>query len=756
MRYPTFSLKVFSSLRSAVWGLVLVLGAVSTLSAATVDWPSFMAKHDMKWDQLPQNWKEAPFIGNGEIGSMVYQINPSTLRFDVGCSAAHDHRPIEEDDFSEKNVTTLNRGRHFIGHLRVEFTEPLTGGAAHLDFWNAQATGSVELAKGKAEWRSLVHANEPILYLELEEGASLEGSRIRYVAEKARNPRAVRSKALREPANPDPELRELADGVQVAVQNLYAGGQTVVAWKQAKEGRKTRLWLSVQHSYPSLEAEDLAVAAVRRAYGRSVEASGFKDWVADHRAWWHAYYPQSFVSTGDAYWDAFYWAQQYKMACATRDKGWIMDNQGPWLQPTAWNSLWWNLNVQIAHSSFATGNRRGMGSALSHRFDIMRDNLALNVAEPYRADSYAIGRSTSAWDLLGHAGQPGTGRPPMDRNIALECGNLLWALHNVDMEYRYWMDTDLRDRVLYPLLVRAVNYYRHFLKEGGDGRLHLPETYSPEYRRAEDCSYDLDVLSWGVGRLIELAAEKGLSSADEPLLNEWIRIQLNLVPVHINETGRMIGKDVALTGAHRHWSHLLAIYPLRTLVPDTEENRKLIQLCLDHWHSFKGRRAGYSATGGACMAALLGDGERAYKFINQLKPFLHRNTFYSELGSLPVIETPLHGATAIQDMLLQSWDGRLRIFPAVPSAWPDAQFHDLRGEGAFLVSAQRADMKTSWVQVHSEKGGEVEVSAQIPEAQWTTTGEAQVEALGEGNYRIQTKPRATVLFWPKNQPKPKI
>ena len=43
----------------------------------------------------------------------------------------------------------------------------------------------------------------------------------------------------------------------------------------------------------------------------------------------------------------------------------------------------------------------------------------------------------------------------------------------------------------------------------------------------------------------------------------------------------------------------------------------------------------------------------------------------------------------IQEMLLQSWDGILRIFPY----WPDdreARFEGLRARGAFLVSAAKS------------------------------------------------------------------
>ncbi|WP_442509516.1 glycosyl hydrolase family 95 catalytic domain-containing protein [Novipirellula sp. SH528] len=724
-----------------------VIGADTITDA--VNWSEMLADHDLTWNRLPQTWKEAPFLGNGEQGTMMYQIDAKTLRWDVGDSAAHDHRPLDQDDLAEKNAPVLNRGRHFIGHLRVIFPKALGQSKSKLSLWDAEASGTIRSEAGAARWTTMVHATEPVMRFELSSEGELDGARFSYVPEQATNPRAIRAKTPRNPANPPPVVTKFADGVQVAVHNLHAGGQTAVAWLTVESGHQQTLWLSVKHSYPERDASSQAVSAVRTA-----AAADPTDWITRHRDWWHRYYRQSFVSTGDRFWDAFYWIQQYKLASATRDKGWILDNQGPWLQPTAWNATWWNLNAQLAHSGFAGANRRGMGSALSHRLDLCRDNLARNVAEAYQADSYALGRSSSGWDLLGHAGQPGTGRPPMDANIGRECANLLWALHNVDLEYRYWQDTSLRDRVLYPLLVRAVNYYRHFLTEEADGYLHLPETYSPEYRKAADCTYDLDLLRWGNARLLSLAAEMGVTETEEPLITKWQEIQTKLVPTHVNDTGRMIGRNVALTGRHRHFSHLLAIYPLRTLTPETPADRELIETSLDHWHSFGGSMAGYSLTGGACLAAVLGDGDRALEFLGGLKSFLHTNTFYSEAGGLPVIETPLHGATTIQEMLLQSWGGRLRVFPAVPQQWSDVQFHRLRGEGAYLVSARREQGATQWLHVSAEAGGSVEVQPQLAGAQWVGSAGVKVEVLESGVYQVDLPKEGHVLFWPQGQQQP--
>ncbi|MDP4645201.1 MAG: hypothetical protein NWS71_12235 [Opitutales bacterium] len=728
--------------------LLLVNATWAAKPAMDVNWSVFLAEQDMHWQKLPSKWFEGPFLGNGEQGTLMYKLDNRTLRWDIGCSAAHDHRALADDDLTEKNVTVLNRGRHFIGHLQLELPADLTGGSARLSLWDAEATGTLTAEGGTAEWSTLTHATEPVIRYLLTAKGTLQGAQFTYIAEEARNPRAIRGKNPRDPINPSPVLSTLDDGVQTSVQNLVAGGQTAVAWLRKDVGDSTLLWLSVQHSYPNNDAVDKAVAAVRAAAATDQAA-----WVAAHRKWWHDYYPQSFVSVGDAYWDSFYWVQQYKLACATRDKGWIIDNQGPWLQPTAWNAIWWNLNAQLSHSGGYTANRRGTVSALSHRLDINRDNLALNVAAPYRADSYAIGRTTSGWDLLGHAGQP-NGREPMDPNNGRETGNLLWALHNIDLEYRYWQDTQVRDEVLYPLLTGAVNYYRHFLVENAAGMLSLPETYSPEYRRATDCTYDIDLLHWGVGRLLELAKEKGLSEKEEPLITHWKKIQTKLVPAHIDEvSGRIIGRGVKLTSRHRHWSHLLAIYPLRTLTPDTPANRELIDRSLNHWHSF-GRAMGYSFTGGSCMAALLGDGDRALEFLNGLKSFLKPNTFYSEIG-LPVMETPIHGATAMQEMLLQSWDGQLRIFPAMPSTWADAQFHQLRGEGAYLVSARREQQATQWVFIQSEVGGSVRVDPNIAEVQWSASDGVTVEKDGD-NFQIRTAPGDWVMFWPKGKAMPKL
>jgi hypothetical protein len=57
----------------------------------------------------------------------------------------------------------------------------------------------------------------------------------------------------------------------------------------------------------------------------------------------------------------------------------------------------------------------------------------------------------------------------------------------------------------------------------------------------------------------------------------------------------------------------------------------------------------------------------------------------------------------LQEMMLQSWDGALRVFPA----WPrtvDARFETFRAEDAFLVSASWSQGQVQSLEILSERG----------------------------------------------------
>jgi hypothetical protein len=144
------------------------------------------------------------------------------------------------------------------------------------------------------------------------------------------------------------------------------------------------------------------------------------------------------------------------------------------------------------------------------------------------------------------------------------------------------------------------------------------------------------------------------------------------------------------------------LYPLYLVNREQEGAQELAVKSVDHWHKLTPKGTGYTKTGASSIFSAFGLGNRALEKLNDYKRFNQPNTLYKEAG--PVIETPLSAAQSIHDMIIQSWGGTIRVFPAAPDAWQEIAFHDLRTEGAFLVSAVRSAGKTRFVRIKSLAG----------------------------------------------------
>ncbi|MGW1780812.1 glycosyl hydrolase family 95 catalytic domain-containing protein [Streptomyces sp. NPDC002143] len=651
---------------------------------------------------MPTTWYEGPFLGNGLLGSGIY-AEPSAastaVRFNVQHSEVQDHRP----EFG----SLFGLARLPIGHFTLEPVGAITGLDWRLSLHEAELTGTLTTDKGTLSLRALVHNDRSLLAVEVTPSAGERGFRWVFHPADAISPRAA-FKPLPDGYRGNPPA-QVADhgGVTAAVQPLLAGGQHVTAWRERTRGRTRTLYVHVAHSFPRSTALDRALGAVRAAALLPYSALA-----VSHRAWWHAYYRKSFLSVPDARIQRFYWIQLYKTAAAARRDAPVMATSGPWLEPTPWPNTWWNLNAQLEYWLIHGSNHLEL-DAITRALSEFRNNLAAETPTPYRTDSLGIPRTTdpqlvngAASALMGY----GVGVPGQDPPTP-EVGNLTWALHNVWLSYRHTMDRSILRDVLYPLLRKAINYYLHFLEPGPDGRLHLPATFSPEYGGdSRDCNYDLMLLTWGCRTLLESAE---LLSVQDPLAPRWREVLAKRAAYPTDANGFMIGADIPFAKSHRHYSHLLAVYPLYEVTGRTPDERALIERSLAHWVGFEGALQGYTFTGAASISALLGKGEDALRYLGELMTrFIKPNTMYQESG--PVIETPLSAAQSLHDMVCQSWGGIIRVFPALPAAWADLVVHDFRTQGAFLLSARRQGGVTRWVRLVSEAGADCVVRHGIP------------------------------------------
>ncbi|WP_394825454.1 glycosyl hydrolase family 95 catalytic domain-containing protein [Pendulispora albinea] len=645
-------------------------------------WSSYLGGLDPVWRSVPTSFYQGPFLGNGALGASVYQTGAAKrISFKLGDTRVRDHQGTGGSLFGNARLP--------IGELVLNTAGDVSDVDLRLSLWDAELSGTVTTTKGVLSVRAYVHAQRDVLVVSTTVKSGAEKAAWSFVPAQARSPRLDFKPApdgLK--TNPDPVLRTSGDG-GTCTQNLAAGGQTVSQWQSAPDGKAQTLLLTVAHSYP--ESTAAAAASKTLAAARTKGASGLR---AEHLGWWHAFYPKSFVSMSDTRFESFYWIQLYKMASATRRDRPVLSTTGPWLEKTPWPGVWWNLNVQLEYWLIDATNHRELDS-LTASLDRYRENLVSNLPEDYRGDSVGMARTSQEDLVTATVALPGSSGDP-------EVGNLIWALHNAWLGYRHTMDDGVLRDLVFPLLRKSVNFYLHFLTKDAAGVYHLPRTFSPEYASTADCNYDLALLRWGASTLLAADARLGLH---DPLAPTWQDVLEHLAPPPQDATnGFWIGADVQLTSSHRHYSHLLGFYPLYELdVTTSRANRDALTKSMAHWLGYTGALQGYTFTGSASMYALLREGDKARgQLVTLFDKYVQPNTMYKESG--PVIETPLSGAQSMHDMLLQSWGNTVRVFPAVPAAWADVTLHNVRAEGAFVVSAVRRGGKTQFIRIKSLAG----------------------------------------------------
>lgn len=666
------------------------INAQQTVSTSDIAWSDFLRQHDLVWDEIIPDYYSGAIMGNGLLGNSIYK-EENAYKFHIGrVDITEGRKPTDESLYDD----LYHDARLPIGHFLLHTVGAVKSENMRLDLWDALTTGAFLTDKGKISFKSYVHATKDIIVLETE----TEGDEINFkwdwVASKAISPRYVfgSNDYPREYIeNPNPEAKYYTEGNQnFSVQNLQGGKTFVVAWEEVKKAKTRRILITISHE--ATEKSAIAKAKTTIADIKNEKTSSLEK---SHKKWWHSYYPTSFVSLGNAKMESFYWIQQYKLACLTRPDKYIIDLQGPWaIEKTPWPGIWWNLNVQLTYSPLFAANRADLSKPLWKSLNENIVNLQKNVLNDSWSDAIAIGRS-SAQQLISPVKRK-------DNIMRYEPGNLIWTLFYYHQYCVYLKDEKELVGRFYPLLKKSVAYYEHIKEKRADGKYHLPETASPEYKSAKDCNYDLSLLRWGLNTLLSINETYKLN---DPKTAEWTDFSNNLTDYPIDiEKGFMIGENVNLTSSHRHYSHLLMIYPLYSVNWEQVANRDIITKSISHWQSMPDYLQGYSFTGSASMYAMMGDGDKA---VAQLQKFIDKyiqpNTLYRETG--PVIETPLAGAASLQELLLQSWNDKIRVFPAVPNGWAQASFIDLRTENAFLISASRNNGKTVFIQVKSEKGG---------------------------------------------------
>jgi len=704
-----------------------------------LNWREMMRNHDLIWKKVPSGMTEAPHLGNGLIGSMIW-MEQNSIRLQVFRTDVHDHA---DDTYG---WTAYSRPRYQIGYFLMKTKGEIINCDLRLDIYHAELTGSVITSLGSLKIEHFVHRHDDVIYTGIEASGGEEltgwdwhpfeakGSRGGKPGDKTYGQAYAPYRELKNPGHRVEKHHEIFAGIQ----DLTAGGDYATAWKEERSaGNTTRLLIAIQNSFPEKASASNAVSRINHAQNRT--KAGLRKWREEHRTWWHNYYPESFVTFPDTIGQTFYWNNVYRLACCTRPDAQYIDTPGLWNSGGPWPYSTHDFNTQTVHFPVYTANRLHLGEALVESLHHNRENLTDNVVPAgWQSDSALLPLAT-AFDLKGKRDGDGRYREMV--------GCLPWLLNNCWLHYRYTMDKKMLRETIYPLLRRSINLYRHLLFTGDDGKLHLPPTFSPETGNTGDCSFDLALLKWGCTRLIEICR---ILEINDPLLPEWERIRIQLVDYSADENGYMLGNGKPAPTDHQHMSHLMMIYPLYLENMDSSKDNDLLERSVRYFQPVSMPKMGASQSSPA--AAALGLGNLALQRMNDI---LYRDAENEKLGkngiyylATPCIETSLSYNTCVQDMLLQSWGNKIRVFPALPDNWKEVAFHNFRAEGAFLVSARRKNGKTSFVRIKSLAGEPCVICPAIDGIPRTNSKNNNVLVeLEKGFYRLDIRKGEEVILY---------
>jgi len=703
-----------------------------------------LSDYNLAFSRLPDRWDEALPLGNGMLGTLVWQKGDN-LRFSLDRADLWDERPaIDLSKFNFKWVEQqVAKGQYDtvqqLGDAPYEaIPYPTKIPAAALEFNIASlgkvktATLDIRTATAKVTWvdgaelETFVDASRPFgafRFTRVPENIVPKMMIPAYAGSQQDNGSSSGGQSLSNLGYTKGVIQQ--DGHHITYTQPGSNGfrYEVSVWWRYRNGTIEGVWSIVSYSAKDQRnhvAENTCAEKIRLPY---------QQLLTSHVQWWSRFWQRSSVLLPDTLLQRQYYLEMYKLGSAARTGAppitlqavWTADNGSlpPWK-----GDIHNDLNTQLSYWPAYPGNHLSEAASYTDWLWQVRETNKKYTKQFFSTEGLNVpGVATLSGQPLGgwiqYSFSPTVGA---------------WLAQHFYWQWKYSMDeTFLRTRA-YPYLHDVATFLSGITRLK-DGKRSLPLSSSPEYHDNAitawyadgNTNYDIALMRFAFDAAADAA--KAMNKQDEA--GHWKELQAQLPALAADSTGLMMSPREERSESHRHHSNLMAIYPLGLLNPEKPADKVVIDNSL-RWMQHTGTRAwcGYSFSWAASLYARNKDGENAAKQLNIFASnFCSANSFHlngdqkggqhSDFTYRPfTLEGNFAFAQGVHEMLLQSYSGVLEIFPAVPEQWKNITFCNLRAEGAFLVSARKVNGVVEEVKIISVKGGTARL--RLPFKTWIT------------------------------------
>ena len=291
-----------------------------------------------------------------------------------------------------------------------------------------------------------------------------------------------------------------------------------------------------------------------------------------------------------------------------------------------------------------------------------------------------------------------------------------WYCQHLWEHYAFGLDTNYLRAVAYPIMRETCEFWEDHLKALPDGKLVVPNGWSPEHGPVEDgVSYSQEIV-WDLFNNYVRAADA--LATDKDYRDQIAGLRDRLVTPGVGSWGQLMEwmheqhnpkyPELDTTNDHhRHTSHLFAVYPgTQISMARTPALAAAAKVTLDA----RGIDAGsdvreWSFAWRTALYARLRDAENAHNMLQHF--FAARNSSPNLFGLHPPVQLDGDfGLTAgIAEMLLQSQAGEIELLPALPKEWPTGSISGLRARGGYEIGIEWKDGKLAAATVKNVAGG---------------------------------------------------